>query len=78
MKLSKILNCFMALIFGGLVFTSCSDDENFSTPPVDNNNITAIAYKTENLSTLAKALTKTNLDGTLRAKGSYTILLQQM
>ncbi|WP_234972630.1 fasciclin domain-containing protein [Flavobacterium terrae] len=63
----------MSLILGGLVITSCSDDDNFNTPPVDNNNITAIAYKTENLSILAQALTKTNLDGTLRAKGSYTV-----
>lgn len=73
MKLSKKLNFFMSLILGGLVITSCSDDDNFNTPPVDNNNITAIAYKTENLSILAQALTKTNLDGTLRAKGSYTV-----
>lgn len=73
MKLSKKLNFFMSLILGGLVITSCSDDDNFNTPSVDNNNITAIAYKTENLSILAQALTKTNLDGTLRAKGSYTV-----
>ena len=73
MKLSNLLRFLTVLILGGSVITSCSDDDNTDSPPVDNTNITAITYKTENLSVLAQALTKTNLDGTLRAKGSYTV-----
>lgn len=72
MKLSKILNCFMALILGGLVITSCSDDDDTNSPVVDNS-ITGIAARTENLSILVQALNKADLSATLSSSGSFTV-----
>ena len=53
--------------------TSCSSSSDSSDPAPTPQTITQIAQGNANLSLLVKALTKTDLAGTLNAAGTYTV-----
>ncbi len=60
------------LAFFSFATTSCSNDDDDSTPAVDNT-ITGIASRTSDLSSLVAALNKAGLASTLRGSGPYTV-----
>lgn len=60
------------LAFVSFVTTSCSNDDDDSTPAVDNT-ITGIASRTSDLSSLVAALNRAGLASTLRGSGPYTV-----
>ncbi len=69
-NLKTILLAFIAI--SSLTITSCSDDDDDSTPAVDNT-ITGVASRTANLSTLVSALNRAGLASTLQGSGPFTV-----
>ncbi|CAM2960632.1 fasciclin domain-containing protein [Flavobacterium frigoris] len=63
---------FTLIVCLSIFATSCSDDNNNETPPVDNT-ITGIASKTADFSILVQALTKAELATTLQGSGPFTV-----
>ena len=59
--------------FSAFSITSCSDDDDSTTPPAVDNTIAGVASRTTNLSLLVKALTKANLVATLQGTGPFTV-----
>jgi uncharacterized surface protein with fasciclin (FAS1) repeats len=72
MKNSLKIKCLALLTFFAILGTSCDNDDDDNSAPVDNT-ITGIASKTSNLSILVQALIKADLATTLQASGPYTV-----
>jgi uncharacterized surface protein with fasciclin (FAS1) repeats len=66
------LGIFAFILSASFASTSCSSDDDSSTPAVDNT-ITGIASRTTDLTTLVAALNKAGLASTLRGTGPYTV-----
>ncbi len=74
MKLIKNLSQWMLLLGVLFMVSSCNDDEDPVTPPVDNDKtIVTIATETPNLTSLVAALQKVNLVETLNGTTEYTV-----
>lgn len=72
--MKKMIKTSMMLFLGGLLMTAfgCSSDSDSSSSTPDNT-ITGIASRTSNLSTLVRALQRTNLANTLKGAGPFTV-----
>ncbi|MEW5677317.1 fasciclin domain-containing protein [Flavobacterium enshiense] len=71
-NISKVIKLSLFAIVASISF-SCSDDDDNTTAPTDNNSISDIASGNANLSLLVDALTRTDLAQTLDQTGSYTV-----
>jgi uncharacterized surface protein with fasciclin (FAS1) repeats len=72
MKNSLKIKCIALLTFFAFVGTSCDNDDDNNSAPVDNT-ITGKAIATTNLSILVQALVKADLATTLQGTGPYTV-----
>ena len=72
MKKTLKFSLLAFVAFASFVSTSCSSDDDSSTPAVDNT-ITGIASRTANLSTLVSALNRAGLATTLQGSGPFTV-----
>lgn len=71
-KLTKF-RTFALVAFMALGFTSCNDDEDAPVVTPPDTTITTLAVNTPNLSTLVRALTRTDLANTLKGAGPFTV-----
>lgn len=70
---SKKIKLFLGVVilFTGLLFTSCNNDDD--TPPAQPQDIVDLALATNDLSTLVAALQSANLVSALQADGPFTV-----
>ncbi|MDG1270137.1 MAG: fasciclin domain-containing protein, partial [Ulvibacter sp.] len=63
----------VSLLALAIVFTSCSDDDDNQTLPVETNTIVDIVAGNPDFSTLGSALAITNLTSVLASEGPFTV-----
>lgn len=72
MKIQHFLTTAVFAFFA-ITFTSCSDDDDTTNPPMDDPTIAELVTDNADYSSLLAALEKTGLDATLAGAGTFTV-----